>query len=54
LKVEISNEDNSIKEIKFAIVFMIFWSQFKLKAQPNEPVSLTWQYNDTEANFKGR
>jgi hypothetical protein len=26
----------------------------KLEAQPTEPVSLTWQQNDTEANFKGR
>ena len=27
---------------------------YKLEAQPTEPVSLTWQQNDTEANFKGR
>ena len=26
----------------------------KLEDQPTEPVSLTWQWNDTEANFKGR
>ena len=26
----------------------------QLEAQPTEPVSLTWQSNDTEANFKGR
>jgi hypothetical protein len=29
-------------------------TQNKLEAQPTEPVSLTWQQNDTEANFKGR
>jgi hypothetical protein len=29
-------------------------SSKKLEAQPTEPVSLTWQYNDIEAKFKGR
>jgi hypothetical protein len=33
---------------------MILLVLLKLEAQHTEPVSLTWQYNDTEANFKGR